>query len=70
MYCLNPPLSEPPEGIKYDSYINICIPSYMAWSNILCILLIYKYMIVGSWSCHLCIAEFHGGKIPEHMKQQ
>ncbi|XP_076315754.1 zinc finger protein DPF3-like isoform X1 [Tachypleus tridentatus] len=28
MYCLNPPLSEPPEG---------------------------------SWSCHLCIEEYHGG---------
>ncbi|XP_074649897.1 zinc finger protein ubi-d4-like [Tubulanus polymorphus] len=31
MYCLDPPLSEPPEG---------------------------------SWSCHLCIEEFHGGKKP------
>ncbi|XP_064621407.1 zinc finger protein ubi-d4-like isoform X2 [Lineus longissimus] len=31
MYCLKPPLSEPPEG---------------------------------SWSCHLCIDEFHGGKKP------
>ncbi|CAH1791033.1 unnamed protein product [Owenia fusiformis] len=31
MYCLKPPLSEPPEG---------------------------------SWSCHLCIEEFHGGKKP------
>merc|ERR1711936_52924 len=29
MYCLKPPLTEPPEG---------------------------------SWSCHLCIEEFHGGK--------
>ncbi|KAL5018284.1 hypothetical protein ScPMuIL_004006 [Solemya velum] len=35
MYCLNPPLSEPPEG---------------------------------SWSCHLCIEEFHGGKKPEGMQ--
>ncbi|XP_005100689.1 zinc finger protein ubi-d4 isoform X2 [Aplysia californica] len=34
MYCLNPPLSEPPEG---------------------------------SWSCHLCIEEFHGGKKPAGM---
>ncbi|KAJ8319516.1 hypothetical protein KUTeg_004607 [Tegillarca granosa] len=34
MYCLNPPLSEPPEG---------------------------------SWSCHLCIEEFHGGKKPQGM---
>ncbi|XP_076366920.1 zinc finger protein DPF3-like isoform X2 [Tachypleus tridentatus] len=30
MYCLNPPLSNPPEG---------------------------------SWSCHLCIEEYHGGRI-------
>lgn len=36
MYCLNPPLSEPPEG---------------------------------SWSCHLCIEEFHGGKKPQGMNQ-
>ncbi|XP_064604045.1 zinc finger protein ubi-d4 B-like [Liolophura sinensis] len=35
MYCLNPPLAEPPEG---------------------------------SWSCHLCIEEFHGGKKPEGMQ--
>ncbi|GFR66277.1 zinc finger protein neuro-d4 [Elysia marginata] len=34
MYCLKPPLSEPPEG---------------------------------SWSCHLCIEEFHGGKKPAGM---
>ncbi|XP_067932149.1 zinc finger protein DPF3-like isoform X2 [Watersipora subatra] len=34
MYCLNPPLSEPPEG---------------------------------NWSCHLCIAEFHGGVKPAWM---
>ncbi|ELT95039.1 hypothetical protein CAPTEDRAFT_19718 [Capitella teleta] len=34
MYCLNPPLSEPPEG---------------------------------SWSCHLCIREFYGGRKPAQM---
>ncbi|XP_013421332.1 zinc finger protein DPF3-like [Lingula anatina] len=34
MYCLSPPLSEPPEG---------------------------------SWSCHLCIEEFHAGKPPACM---
>jgi len=34
MYCLKPPLTEPPEG---------------------------------SWSCHLCIEEFHAGKKPAGM---
>lgn len=46
MYCLKPPLSEPPEGIIYF---------FITKSHL-------KYSFPGSWSCHLCINEFHGGK--------
>ncbi|KAK2169652.1 hypothetical protein LSH36_8g10018 [Paralvinella palmiformis] len=56
MYCLKPPLSEPPEeegaqqsGINCGERVSYSLK-----------------LVHGSWSCHLCIEEFYGGKKPDN----
>ncbi|UYV77534.1 DPF2 [Cordylochernes scorpioides] len=50
MYCLSPPLSEPPEGKFVPPHLSTLVVSHTV-----------HVAYTGSWSCHLCIVEYHGG---------